>query len=93
MAELSVSRRRAMNEKHSGHQSDHVAQQTCDIPPSDLPRYSDDTDMSMLSGSKSDESINNRDQSNAAEIDAGKSNGDNRIDTAIHVEDTPQNGN
>jgi hypothetical protein len=89
MAELSVAVRkgRGMNKRRTGDQSDHVMPQAWAIPPPDLPYHFDDSDVSILSGSESEESISGDETDD--DIDADKSDEDNGIDTTINEEDTP----
>ena len=85
MAKLSVAVRkgRGMNKRHPGDQSDHVVPQAWDMPPPDLPHYFDDSDVSILSGSESEESISGDETD---DIDGDESDEGN---TTINEEDTP----
>jgi hypothetical protein len=89
MAELSVAVRkgRGMNKRRTGDQSDHVMPQAWAIPPPELPYHFDDSDVSILSGSESEESISGDETDD--DIDADKSDEDNGIDTTINEVDTP----
>jgi hypothetical protein len=76
-----VRTRRGTNKRHTEDESQQVVPQACDIPPPNFPRYVDDSDASILSGSESDESISG-DETDVDESDEG-----NQIDTAINADD------